>query len=140
MVTPFFMKELVNLNKLKTDLIDALKQRTVRVSSIMPDKNSKPVYFRAIGTREMEKVVDEVFANLDIEELKKTEGQNVDIADTYAKELRTLADNLDALRCKIWRTSKEKGVDKESLNDKLFALQSDIRHAADEVSWSYFGD
>ena len=134
------MKELVNVNKLKRDLIDNLKQRTVRVSSIMPDKHSKPVYFRAIGTREMEKTIDEVFVNLEIEELKEKNGENVDIADAYAAELRRLADEIETVRCKIWRTSQEKAVDKENLNDKLFALQSDVRHAADEVAWSYFGN
>ena len=133
------MREFVNLNKLKRDLIDALKQRSIRISS-MSNKESKPVYFRAIGTREMEKVIGEVFATLDIEEIQEHNGQNVDISDVYAAELRRLADEVEAVRCKIWRTSQDKEMDKENLNNKLFAIQSDIRHAADEVSWSYFGN
>ena len=134
------MKELVNVNKLKRDLIDNLKQRAIRVSSIMPEKYSKPVYFRAIGTKEMEKAVDEVFANLEITAVTEEKGPDTDIADVYAAELRRLADEVEAVRCKIWRTSQDAETDKENLNNKLFAIQSDIRHAADEVSWSYFGN
>ena len=134
------MKELVNLNKLQRDLIDGLKQRTVRVSTIMADKHAKPVYFRAIGTREMEKTISEVFAKLDTEELTKEQGEHVDISDIYAAELRQIADSVEAMRCKIWRVSQDKQTDKEDLNNKLFSIQSMIRHAADEVSWSYFGD
>lgn len=134
------MKELVNVNKLKRDLIDNLKQRAIRVSSIMPEKHSKPVYFRAIGTKEMEKAVDEVFANLEITAVTEEKGPNADIADVYAAELRRLADEVETVRCKIWRISQDAETDKENLNNKLFAIQSEIRHAADEVSWSYFGN
>ena len=134
------MKELVNVNKLKRDLIDNLKQRAIRASSIMPEKHSKPVYFRAIGTKEMEKAVDEVFANLEITAVTEEKGPDADIADVYAAELRRLADEVETVRCKIWRTSQDTETDKENLNNKLFAIQSDIRHAADEVSWSYFGN
>lgn len=134
------MKEQVNLNKLKRDLIDALKQSSVRVSSIMPDKHAKPVFFRAIGTRAMEKTVDQVFANIDLEEVQQAKGPNIDISDEFAAELREIADSLEALRKKIWRTMKEKEDHRENVNNTLFALQSDIRSAADLVSWSYFGN
>ena len=130
------MKELVNLNKLKRDLVDALKQRSVRVST----NTGRPVYFRAVGTKEIESVVDDVFAHIDVEEMQEAKGNEVDIADEYAKEMRKVADELESLRRKLWRTMKEKESVKEDLNNKIFAIQSDIRHCADEVSWSYFGD
>lgn len=134
------MKELVNLNKLQRDLIDSLKQRAIRVSSAMPEKHSKPIYFRAIGTKELEKTVNDVFANLEIIAVENEKGPEADIADAYAAELRRLADEIETVRCKIWRTSQEKEMDKETLNNNLFSIQSNLRHAADEVSWSYFGD
>ena len=70
--------------------------------------------------------------------MKESKGQNVDVADELAADIRVVADSLEALRRKIWRISKDK--EKEDLNNKIFAIQSDIRHVADEVSWSYFGD
>ena len=130
------MKELVNLNKLKRDLVDALKQRSVRVSA----NTGRPVYFRAVGTKEIESVVDDVFANIDVEEMQEAKGKDVDIADEYAKDMRKVADELESIRRKLWRTMKDTESVKEDLNNKIFTIQSDIRHCADEVSWSYFGD
>lgn len=135
--------ETVNLNKLKQDLMDAFKKRAVRVATTKSlDKEGngpRNIFFKAVGTNEIKKVLDDVFANVDIEQIRAETGEDIDLSDVYARELRTIADSLEAARCKIWRGMRENDDHKEDLNNKLFALQSDIRSAADLVSWSYFG-
>ena len=130
------MKKLINISKLKQDLSDALRQRSIKVSTVkaLNDENPRHTYLRAVGTNEINKVLDDVFANIDNEE------EITDLAEFYAAELRKLADNIEETRCKIWQTQKSDKEDKEEITDKLFKIQSDLRDVANLVSWNYFGD
>lgn len=126
------MKELININKLKEDLISELKNRSIRmstVSTITQEKGyPKHIYMRAIGTGEMQKTVDEVFAKLDTDD---TQPETIP-QEAYTAELQQLTHDIQQLRCKVQRQMKDNDY-KEDLVSDMYNIEAKLRQCSERL-------